>query len=315
MNAQTSSDHSTFGISISVPTYNRSMLLSRTLRSLISLQTPSGLATEIVVIDNKCTDDTPAVVELAAHKSPIPIRRVVEMRQGLCFCRNRALEEARYEHVVFFDDDVEVAPEWLLGYREAVEKYSAECVVGPVFPEFEITIPSWLTPRVADSLTSSYSRKGDEILIVPPDLASEVPGCNFGVKRESALQVGGFRSELGRIGRKLLAGEDTEFGWRLGKNGKRIVYHPSCWIKHVITAEKLSKPYLRKRWYASGVTRRLLEEFYGKRLPVRRRVRYALGLLRLSASWVWASFTMPEAASFESELRLRDAFGYLFGRI
>ncbi len=302
------------GVTIAIPTYNRSRLLASTLESLFSLQVPCGLSVEIVVIDNNCTDDTAAVIQGAAPRSPFPIRHIVEARQGLCYCRNRAIEEARYEHVVYFDDDVNVAPEWLLGYMDAVENYQADCVVGPVFPNFETAIPSLFTPRVVDSLTSYYSRKGDNVLLLPQESASEVPGCNFGVRKSVAAQIGGFRCELDRVGKELLAGGDTEFGWRLGKYGKRIVYHPKCRIEHILTSEKLSKQYLRKRWYGGGVTRRLLHQYYGRPLTFRRRIRYTVGILRLCVGWLWARISKPEGIAFEKELQLRDVFGYLWGR-
>jgi len=292
----------TRGASITVPTYNRARLLEGTLASLRGLVVPPGVEAEIVVIDNNCTDNTAAVVEAAVPQSPIPLRGVVETRQGLCYGRNRALEEARYEHVIYLDDDIEVAPDWLLGYFEAIDQLQADCVVGPVSPRFEIPLPPYLTQRVIDSVTSSYSRKGEAMLRLPPNVAHEVPGCNFGVRKAVALELGGFDNRLDRIGKGLLAGGDFEFGERLVRAGKRVVYQPRCWIQHVITAEKLSKSYLRRRWYGAGATTRVMERRRGVRKPLRRRIRQAVGAVRLWLRAGWAALAQPEPIAFQREV-------------
>lgn len=304
----------TRNVSIAIPTYNRARLLVGTLASLRRLELPPGVEAEIVVIDNNCTDHTAAVVEEAMPQSPLPIRRVVETRQGLCYGRNRALEEARYEHVIYLDDDIEVAPDWLFGYFEAIDVLQADCVVGPVAPKFEIPPPPYMSQRVIDSVSSSYSRKGDAMVLLPSEVGHEVPGCNFGVRKAVGLEIGGFDNELDRIGKGLLAGGDFDFGHRLVCAGKRVVYQPRCWIKHVITAEKLSKPYLRRRWYGSGATTRVMERRRGVRKPLRRRARQAAGALRLWVRAGWAALLKPEPVAFQCELEARQAWAHIFGR-
>jgi len=298
--------------SIVIPTYNRARLLRQTLASLRGLAIPPGSQLEILVIDNNCTDATPEVVEDFAKESAIPVRRVIETRQGLGFARNRAIEEAKYEHLVYFDDDVEVNPKWLFGYLEAVQLLEADCVVGPVFPKFEKTLPPYVTPRIIASVSSPYSQKGESLIALAVGCAHEVPGCNFGVRKVAVHDVNGFDSNLDRRGKSLLAGGDFEFGQRLVRAGKRVVYHPECSIRHIITEEKLSKPYLRRRWYGVGATQRAMERA-DKKPPLRRRFRAFLGALRLSVRACSSALFQPAPVAFERELEAWRAWGYVFG--
>lgn len=305
-------DRAVVGVSIVIPTYNRARLLGQTLKSVKRLRVPEGVAIEVWVIDNNCTDNTARVVEDAAQGSQFPILRIVETEQGLCYGRNRGLHEARYENVVYFDDDIEVSEDWLLGYFQAVEQLDADCVVGPVFPKFEREPPDFLTERVLDSVTSTYSRKGDRMMLLPRDVAHEVPGCNFGVRKSVALNIDGFNNSLDRTGAGLLAGGDTEFGLRLVGTGRRVVFQPRCAIRHVITEEKLSRRYLRKRWTGAGATARLLQN---SRLPFSRRVRYLAGVVRRVGASLVHQVRGNTRVAFERELEARRSWAYIIAGV
>jgi glycosyltransferase involved in cell wall biosynthesis len=288
-------------------------MLEATLRSVIALEIPSGIQVELLVIDNNCADHTQEVVGAAAERALFPVRVVAEGRQGLCHCRNRALEAARFDYVIFLDDDVEVSTVWLHGFTEAVERFGADCVAGPVFPVFEARIPTFVGEAALGSISSPYSRKGDLPFRLRGDQAHELPGCNFGVSRTTARELGGFDPEFGRKGRALLSGEDFEFGTRVAAAGKSVVYHPSCWIRHILTAEKLTKRYLRRRWYGLGATQHVLARKRGAATSIRGTLRALGGLCTLAASAAWLHVVGPESSAFDRELRAIRAIGFLLG--
>lgn len=298
--------------SIIIPTYNRVLLLEPTLESVFEIEVPEGGQVELVVIDNNCSDGTADMVRRSIREAPFSSRHVVEYRQGLCFGRNRGLAEARYEHVIYLDDDVRVRRDWLLGYQAAVDRWGADCVVGPVTPVFEGKVPADFSQRVIDSIGSAYSRKGDAAFVVPANDSAQLPGCNFGVRAAVAEAVGGFRTNLDRVGKGLLAGGDTEFGMRLGEAGKRIVYEPRCAIEHVITAEKLTHDYMRRRWYGLGLTTRALSQ--KKKLTAVTRIRSTIGAARMLSAAVTRKLAGDSQLAFQRELEARRAWGYLRGR-
>jgi glucosyl-dolichyl phosphate glucuronosyltransferase len=302
------------GITIAIPTHNRARLLGRTLDSLTRVAIPPDARVDMVIVNNNCTDDTSSIVAQFAPRLPFPVHEVFERQPGLNAGRNRALDEAAGDHVVYFDDDVLVDPGWIEGYLQSVREFAPDCVVGPVSPSYEVEIPPYATPKILESLISSYSRKGDQAMLVPADVAHEVPGCNFGVRRDMANAIGRFAAGLDRSGLSLLAGGDREFGERLVRLGRRVAYQPRCAVLHIITAEKLDRDYLRRRWHGTGVTQRMLVAPGELQDSVARRFRQALGVVRLFAAAAGWKLIGQQPRSFERELEARRALAFLMGR-
>ncbi len=296
-------------ISLIIPTCNRATSLRRTLSQLNQLEIPSGVEVEVLVIDNNCRDHTVDVVAQATREHRLPVRHILETQQGLCFGRNRGVAEARFDHLAYLDDDILISPQWLVAYGEARQTFGVDAVVGPVFPIFEQAPPEFLRGRALDIISSGYSRKGDVPRLLAPGEAHELPGCNFGVTRQTAMRLNGFQTHLDRAGQGMLAGGDTDFGLRLVAAGGRTAYHPGCWVQHVMEPEKLSTAYLRRRAFGLGATARRMQT---QTPSPWRRFRGLLGTGRLWASVLWSRFTQhPEA--FNRELRARQASGHLWG--
>jgi glycosyltransferase involved in cell wall biosynthesis len=107
-------------ISVCICTYNRSQSLARTLDSL-SIPTGDAASTEVLIVDNNCTDGTAQVVE--SFRNKLPILRVLETLQGLAHARNRAVAEFRGDLLLFTDDDVRLEAGWLAAYLEASRRF------------------------------------------------------------------------------------------------------------------------------------------------------------------------------------------------
>ena len=255
-----------------------------------------------------------AIVGEIASLGRMPVRLIAEARPGLSNARNQALKESASEYVAYFDDDVQVSPQWIEGFFEAVQSHAADCVVGPVSPVFEQTVPDYLQSEHALShITSPYTQRGPRMFVLPPDVAHEVPGCNFGVRRQAAIDVGGFDPRLGSCGKTIIAGEDVEFGRQLVRAGKKVVYQPRCALGHVISAQKLSKEWFRPREYGGGLWRGMAAAAQGYQLTIARRVHFALGMARRFLMAVGFLLLGRRAAAFEQEVRIREAVGFLLG--
>src|SRR5947207_1258016 len=120
-------------ITVAICTFNRAESLRRTLDSLVGMRLPEKLDWEVVVVNNNCTDSTDEVISVFAER--LPIRRTFEPQQGHTMARNRAVKEARGEYIVWTDDDVIVAREWLAAYAEAFHQWPEAAVFGgPIIP-------------------------------------------------------------------------------------------------------------------------------------------------------------------------------------
>lgn len=300
------------GFSIIVPTYNRAELLRTALDSVQKLRVPDAWDAEILVIDNNSIDHTPQVVQEIAQCGPIPTRRCVEKQQGASHSRNRALLEARFEHLVYLDDDMVIDAGWLEGYLEAHKEYKPDLVVGPVEPWFEEPPGPDFTQIMLNSLTSAYSRKGDEMLLLPPGQGHEVPGCNFAVLRRAAIEVGGFETSIDRSGGGMLGGGDWELGEKLVLLGKKIAYAPKCRIRHFIGRNKISRPAMQVRWEGLGASGRASMRLRGQEPTLSRKIRL---FLRMNRYWFWSfrsRMAEDSATAFQWDLKARRLRGFLF---
>lgn len=267
-------------ITVAICTYNNADVLDLTLSSLCGLAVPAGLEYEILVVDNNCTDNTSEVVEKYS-KLLTNLRVVNESKQGLSHARNRVLNEAKGEIVSFIDDDVKVDPGWLAAVAEAFKKYDASLVGGKsylIYPQ-GMKKPEWLSEK-HEILLSSLDY-GGEVLV---DTHKELYGLNFSVIREVSLSVGGFDPELGRIGKRLLSGEEKDLQERIIKQGGIAVYEPNAIVGHIVPPERLSKKWFLNRAYSGAISSVYLEKKNGGKSKILfcigRCMRCYLGLLK-----------------------------------
>src|SRR6185437_2328790 len=103
-------------LTLAVCTWRRAARLSRLLASIAAAAPPPS-PWEVLVIDGDRTEATRALAESFADR--LPLRYVFEPGQGSSAARNRALNEARADFVVFVDDDVTIGPDLLTSYAAA----------------------------------------------------------------------------------------------------------------------------------------------------------------------------------------------------
>src|SRR5262249_32698178 len=129
-------------VTVAICTWNRAHLLDRGLSRFCELRVPDGLTWELLVVDNNCTDDTAAVVDKDADR--LPVRRIVEPKQGLSNARNCAIRHATGALLIFTDDDVLVDELWLDAYVTAAARWpNAAYFGGVIIPKYEDEPPAW----------------------------------------------------------------------------------------------------------------------------------------------------------------------------
>lgn len=94
-------------VSVVIPTYNRSDLLSRSLDTILK-QTYTNL--EVIIVDDNSTDDTSDVVDQYIQRDDRIKYLKNDENKGGGFSRNRGLQNANGEYIAFLDDDDEWYP-------------------------------------------------------------------------------------------------------------------------------------------------------------------------------------------------------------
>jgi glycosyltransferase involved in cell wall biosynthesis len=259
--------------SVIVCTRNRAELLEGCLETLVAER--PAVPWEIVVVDNASTDATAAVVERSREKASAErFEYVVEARPGLSAARNRGVEAARGDHLLFTDDDVLVEPGWVDGLCAGFEDPDVAAVAGRVEPEWPSPPPRWLAGRQTGLL--ALTDFGGE----PRDLADgEVPvGASMAI-RASALPAAAepFDPRLGNRGGDRFAYEEHDLFVRLRRSG-RLVYRPQAVVRHRIAPERMTWPSMRRAALHNGYGSRRAERLRLEPTPSRREA--AVGLAR-----------------------------------
>lgn len=137
-------------VSVIIPVYNVERYLGECLDSVLG-QTLKDI--EVVCVDDGSTDDSPSILADSAARDP-RLRVIRQANAGSGAARNRALDEAQGEAVVFMDpDDRYPAPD-VLARMHAVLETSGCAMAGGVMRRFPID-----NPRAA-KLNASYEEHG-----------------------------------------------------------------------------------------------------------------------------------------------------------
>ena len=228
-------------VSIIVCTHNRASSLRKTLQSLGQMSVAPDLTWELLVVDNNSTDSTRQEIDAFTERSGLNVRYVSEPRTGKSFALNTGIGEAKGEIIAFTDDDVLVAPEWLTELMETFKQFECIGVGGRSIALWNgFARPNWLT-------TEGPYRLSTVPIVAAVDLGEEVKetaqapfGLNMAFKKSAFEQYGLFRTDLGPSGAKRVLAEDTEFGRRLMRAGKKVLYSPKVVVFHPVLPNRIT---------------------------------------------------------------------------
>lgn len=244
---------SKFTITIAIPTYNRASTLRATLESVAALDLGGEIDAECIVVDNNSSDDTAQVVERVAEGAPVPIRRVLETRQGSSFARNRAIDEARGAFLFFLDDDVIVERAWARELLAELERRTLDVACGAVLPRWSRPPPPWLGPRLYAKLSIHDERALEASSGGEMEALEYYFSANVGFRRDAFERFGRFREDLGVLGGNPVGGEETELFARIIERGGAVGFAPRARVYHLIAAERMNPAYLRRKSFTYGV--------------------------------------------------------------
>ncbi len=174
--------------SVCIPTYNRANYLKEAIESVLSQTYPDF---EVVVYDDGSTDSTEEVVRKFKDERVRYFKG--EENKGRPYARNRCIELARGEWIVWLDDDDVFKPELLTAFAVEIDK----------FPEVSVFYPLkvLLFEESKDSLkqvfiTDFYRNRTRLIRCIIRK--SPISNCASCLKREIFGKFGGYDSNFPR---------------------------------------------------------------------------------------------------------------------
>ena len=237
-----------------------------------SVQRQEVLPREIIVV----IDYNTSLYERA--RTNIPGITVLENSgtKGISGARSTGVAEARGGFIACLDDDATAEPGWLEKLGTCCADPTVLGVVGTVQPRWEGTRPRWFPEEFYWVVGCSYQ--------TPPTHPVEVrnlwAGCMC-VRREVFEAVGGFRSDIGHIGKYVLGGEETEFCIRAKQHypHKKFLYEPQASIYHFIPTRRATWNYFLTRCYAEGLSKAIITRHVGAKDSLSSESSYILKVL------------------------------------
>ncbi|QWU17150.1 Glycosyl transferase family 2 [Paenibacillus sophorae] len=292
-------------LSIIICTYNRAGLLSKTLDSLLGLEMLDEA--EVIVVDNRSTDDTAAVVKrfVDKYESMIHMKYLLEPVQGLSAARNAGILAAKSPLIAFLDDDALPVRTWISTIVNTLESRPLVMAMGgKVAPIFESGRPNWLIKPFEFPYT--IMDLGNRIKEYPGKF--HPCGANMAMRRE-VFNVSLFPLELGRKGDSLLSGEETWLFGKIRKEGQSVLYHPQMAVDHFVPASRLTEDWIMKRYYSQGLSNALGSS--GQLGSLSLWGKTAAKVLYIAADSVLAAISRNEGRKLLNKCRLESVRGTL----
>lgn len=239
-------------LSLVIATYNRAEQLMVTLAS-VGEQSAKPSLWECIIVDNNSRDNTQErVAEFAKEHPTLNIRYCFEPNQGLSYARNKGISEAKGDIIAFIDDDERIVAEFINSYIKLFDEHpDAMAAGGKIIAEYPTGRPRWMSHYTERPIANPMDF-GDYITPFPK---GRIPGGgNMAMRRELFDRVGVFDTSLGRMGGKLIGGEESELFERIYSLGMKCYYAPRAVMYHIIPAEKLTTEYFERLCYNTGVS-------------------------------------------------------------
>lgn len=252
------------GVSIVICCYNSALRLPETLRHIARQQVKANTPWETIVVNNASTDQTKEIAQQLwnSEQCAAPFTIVDELQPGLSHARHCGFETARYEYVLFCDDD-----NWFseLYVQTVYETMSANPGIGVLggkgIDVCEVPAPDWFYRYVYPIY--AIGDQSEESGEVPAYLGTLYgAGTTFRKSIYYKLISCGFLSKLtDRKGKEISSGGDTELCYAYRICGYKLWYESKQTFKHFIPADRLNWNYVKRFYRGSAKTANILSPY------------------------------------------------------
>jgi len=229
-------------LSIVICTYNREKYIAESIESTLNQTAPRDTY-QVIVVNNNSPDNTDAICRKMLNDGH-QFDYFIEMNQGNSYARNRGITESLGDIVVFIDDDATMEPDYVKNLLSFYEQHpKVDAVGGKIIPRYEnCQAPRWLSPMLMPIVIALD--KGERI---KKFRYKQTPiGANMSIRKHIFDEIGTFDVTLGRIGKGLSGGDETDLFNRMMARNKQIWYLPSAVVHHIIPAFRIETDYIRR---------------------------------------------------------------------
>ncbi|WP_269541307.1 glycosyltransferase [Cerasicoccus fimbriatus] len=241
---------------VAICTYRRAEILKRVLDHWFDVYPKESV--QFIIINNGMDEATRRLAE--EHAFAHAIEHVFEDRAGVSHARNKAIECAKGDVLIYLDDDCLVDPSWLPSVRQHFESDTRKQIGmlgGAIKLQWDFEPPSWYHPQFISSFSGTDYPPGDYEVTSAEQWLGE---GNSAYWKSHLVEVGRFSTDLGRVKDCLLSNEGNELRVRLETKGYQTWYSSTMSVSHIVFEERLRSPkWLLKRNFWGGVSHKIQE--------------------------------------------------------
>jgi len=248
--------------SVLICCHNSAARVQKTLEAVANQTILRHSTVELLVVDNASTDNTQEVVKRFQLPSALFLKIVVEPRPGLSFAREAAIAHARGRYLCFLDDDNDAAPDYLEVAQEIFEARKEVCFCGgqSFWPVDAINSLPLIAKIFSKSVAVGEQRSTDGIL----PLGDFLWGAGLCLRAGDVrwLYEAGLRPLLsGRMGKRVLSGEDGELTILMQLTGRRGYYSSRLRLTHRVELVRLRTAYFSRLFFGMGMAAPVIEAY------------------------------------------------------
>lgn len=233
------------GVSVIICCYNSASRIVKVLEHLAAQQ--GHFTGEIILVDNRCTDDTVEKAQLYWNEEVrnMPLSVIHESQAGLTYARIAGTRAAQYETLVFCDDDNWLDESYLEQAAQLMQQHHDVGIAGGVITaHYEVPVPDDFESMSAYLAISKPQQDG----IITKE-SPFLPGAGLVVRRSALIKIidSGFQFFCSdRVGKSLSSGGDSELSMALVLSGYEVYFSNALRLQHFITADRISWTYMNK---------------------------------------------------------------------
>lgn len=298
-------------VSVILSTYSKTKL-PFVMNCVESMEKQSLKPDEVLLV----LDPNPDLVQFYKDRMKGRVKIVVSNSYGLSNARNAGIRNACGTIVAFIDDDAVADEDWLLNHVKDFEDPHVISVGGKIKPLWEANRPPWFAEELDWIVGCSYKGLPEHRAIIRNPI-----GCNMSFRKSAFAAAGFFRSDIGRFGKMLLAGEEPELAMRILRKipDAKILYDPTALVYHRVGKNRAGFGYMWKRSFFEGVSKALIvSEKQQSTASLSAEDTYLKHLLGKAIPSRLKRFYKPAELSQSAAMILSSGFvflGFVFGRL
>ena len=228
-------------LSIIIVCTNEKKFLSPNLKSLA--KNLDGISHEIIIVDNASTDGSRELI-----KAQFPQVTLIENQKnrGAAFARNRGVEKARGDYLLFLDCDTEVLEQSILKLLEYLQNHQQIGTLSPrlLYPDHRLQYSSRFFPNllifffrlvwdgdIETLRNTSRFRRLQRYFMIDWD-HNDIREVDWTMSACWMLRRNVFEQLHGFDEQYFYNYEDVDFAWRIKKTGLKNVYYPEAEVVH-----------------------------------------------------------------------------------